>query len=300
MPDGHALGLVKYASYLLGTWRTESGMLWRFLRIIEPYQSSGGCYIFSTRDGRGLEYQETPEAQTYKGGIETRCADTGVTFAPPGGGDFLHYIDRDYAVWREGGALSVEGTLAARSTQWYNPWRDGGGGLAVTTKFRASGTVFDEQVDGFFAHEVHYFPPGRNFLDSPYGFGGREVHWGHMATAFDDGTSIDASLAYGPDGWGFALLFDETGRLHKSTDIKIEAEVRTNGYPERIRYRFLDQSWIWQIEPHGERAALGGVGIVGAEGILRREGDTRRPKAAMGTIDWWLDGRALKVTVEHV
>jgi hypothetical protein len=155
--------------------------------------------------------------------------------------------------------------------------------------------VFGEDADGFFAHETHYFPSGRNFFDSPYGWGGREIHWGHFATAFEDGSSVDASLAYGPDGWGFALLFDEQGRMHVSTAIEIEAEVRANGYPERIVYHFLDQVWEWRIEPNGERAATRTNGLVGAEGILRRPGDTRRVVAAQGTIDWWLDRRATPI-----
>lgn len=296
MPDGRALGLVKSASYLLGTWRTADGAMHRFLRGIQPYQSAAGCFLFSTRDANQLVRREAEEAKTYRGGIATRCDGARVSFAPPGGdGAFYHAIDNDHATWREGALLAVEGVRCAPATQWYNPWRDGGGALAVTTKFRARGEIFGEPADGFFAHEVHYFPQGRDFFDSPYGWGGREVHWGHMATAFEDGTSIDASLAFGPDGWGFAMIADETGALHVSTDVRIEAELRSSGYPERIYYKFLDQTWIWQIEPNGERAATRASGIVGAEGVLRRAGDTRKAIAAMGTIDWWLDGRGASV-----
>jgi len=292
MPDGRALGLVKSASYLLGTWRTADGEIHRLLRGIQPFQSAAGCYVFSTRGQQQLVRLESQEAETYRGGMATRCEGSRVTFAPPGGGDaFYHAIDGEAAIWREGDLLSATGVRAAPATQWYNPWRDGGGALCVTTKFRAKAEIFGEPADGFFAHEVHYFPRGRNFFDSPYGWGGREIHWGHMATAFEDGTSIDASLAYGTDGWGFAMLTDEHGDLSATTQINIEAELRPNGYPERIYYRFPDHTWIWQIEPKGERAATRGQGIIGAEGILRREGDTRRTIAAMGTIDWWIDGR---------
>lgn len=292
MPDGQALGLVKSASYLLGTWRTADGEIHRFLRGMQPYQSAAGCYVFSTRGKDQLVRQDAEEARTYRGGLATRCDGARVTFTPPGtDADFFHAIDDEAAIWREGDLLHATGLRSAPATQWYNPWRDGGGALCVTTKFRAKAEVFGEPADGFFAHEVHYFPRGRDFFDSPYGWGGREVHWGHMATAFEDGAVIDASLAYGPDGWGFAMLTDERGKVSTTTQITIEAELRASGYPERIHYHFLDQNWIWQIEPKGERAATRSQGIVGAEGILRREGDTRRAVAAMGTIDWWLDGR---------
>lgn len=291
MPDGRALGLVKSSSYLLGAWRTADGTLHRFLRGIKPYQSEAGCFVFSTRAGGQLERQEAEEELTWRGPVQTRCVGDEVVFAPPGGKGFLHVIGEEGAAWREDGLLDVRGVKSAPATQWYNPWRDGGGGLAVTTKFRASGTVLGEAAEGFFAHEVHYFPQGHDFFNSPYGWGGREVHWGHMATAFEDGTVIDASLACGPDGWGFAMVLDEEGRFHASTEIEVEAQVRPSGYPERIAYRFLGQTWVWEIAPNGERAATRSSGIVGAEGILRREGDTRRAVAAMGTIDWWLDGR---------
>lgn len=296
MPDGGALGLAKSASYLLGTWRTEDGEITRFLRGIQPFQSAGGCFVFSTKDAAHLARVETEEARTYKGGIRTRCEGEGVTFAPPGDAGFLHHITGKTARWEEPGLLRVEGTRCADATQWYNPWRDGGGALCVTTKFRAHGEVRGQPADGFFAHEVHYFPRGRDFFDSPYGFGGREVHWGHMATAFEDGQSIDASIAVGPDGWGFAMIQDESGSLHVSTDVTVEAKLRASGVPERIHYKFNDQHWIWQIELKGERAATRASGIIGAEGILRRAGDARKVVAAMGTIDWWLDGRAAAIS----
>jgi hypothetical protein len=291
MPDGQAQGLVKSSSHLLGTFRTADGAIHRFLRSIQPYHSTG-CFVFSNRGQHQLVRLSEKEETLYRGNVATRCDGTSVTFAPTGDAPFRHRFDGNNAAWTEGELLNAHGVRAAPATQWYNPWRDGGGGLAVTVNFRATATVSGEPAQGFFAHEVHYFPRGRDFMDSPYGWGGREVHWGHMATAFEDGSQISASLAFGPDGWGFALLFDEQGKLHASTDVAGEAELRSNGYPQRITYRFLGQTWVWEIEPAGERATTHASGIIGAEGVLRRIGDTRRVTAAMGTIDWWLDGRA--------
>ncbi|MFN8628600.1 MAG: hypothetical protein U0587_21855 [Candidatus Binatia bacterium] len=191
--------------------------------------------------------------------------------------------------------LSVSGAVVASPTQWFNPWRTGGGGYAVTMKFRAPGTVLGIPGDGFFAHEVHFFPNNRNFVNSPYGWGGREIHWGHMATAYRDGTMIDASLAVGADGWGFALLTDETGSLRVTTELEVRADVRPNGYPERILYRFMGEEWLWRIAPNGERANVESGGLLGAEGIFGRLGDERPVVAAMGTIDWWRDGRELGI-----
>jgi len=74
--------------------------------------------------------------------------------------------------------------------------------------------------------------------------------------------------------------------------------VRPNGYPERILYRFADQEWIWQIADRAERADIYDMpGIpLGAEGVLKRCGHDRKVVTAMGSIDWWRDGRERNIS----
>ena len=290
LPGATAMGLPKSASYLLGSWQTEDGESHRFLRGIGAYKTLPLFSIFSTRGTGKLARLPEEEARGYAGGLDTRIIDGAAHHAAPTGGPFSHIAGRSGASWREEGLLDVAGELIAVPTQWYNPWRVGGA-YAVTTKYRARGTVFGVKADGFFAHETHFMPAGLDFMNSPFGFGGREVHWGHMASAFEDGTTVDASLAIGADGWGFALLTDERGNRFETTKIEVRADVRPNGYPERILYCFLGQEWIWEIAPGGERPHLSPVAPIGAEGLFRRVGDTRAIVASMGTIDWWKDGR---------
>jgi hypothetical protein len=286
-------GLERAGSYLLGTWRTGDGEIHRFLRALGNFNAPIPCSVFSTKGEKRLARIPNEEASTYSGGIAVTSDADQVHFQPPGGGSaFRHSIGEAEAVWEEGDLLFVKGSLAAIPTQWFNPWRGGGGAYALTAKFRGTALIAGQPAEGFFAHETHFFPPGQNFMASPFGWGGREIHWGHMATAFDDGSVIDASLACGADGWGFAMLTDERGVFHSTTDVEVSADVRPNGYPERIVYRFLDQEWCWQIDPKGERADVQSNGMIGAEGTLTRLGETRRVVAAMGTIDWWCDGRA--------
>jgi hypothetical protein len=52
------------------------------------------------------------------------------------------------------------------------------------------------------------------------------------------------------------LLTHEYGRSWQSSHVDVDATVRPNGYPEQITYRFLDQTWIWDIADKGERADL--------------------------------------------
>lgn len=67
--------------------------------------------------------------------------------------------------------------------------------------------------------------------------------------------------------------------------------MRPSGYTTQITYRFLDQTWVWDIAAKGEHADLMPGGPLGAEGILRRVGENRTVVAAMGIIDWWNHGR---------
>jgi hypothetical protein len=295
LPGARPFGLTHAGSYLLGTWRTGDGEIHRFLRALGDYNAPVPCSVFSTKGGKRLARAPDDEAATYAGGVTTRLDGGQVVFRPVGRGGFRHSIGEEGAAWEEGALLSAKGSLIATPTQWYNPWRGGGGAYALTAKFRGKALIGGEAADGFFAHETHFFPPGLNFMNSPFGWGGREIHWGHMATAFEDGTVVDASLAFGADGWAFALLTDENGVFHSTTEVEYSADVRPNGYPERIVYRFLGQEWIWRIDPKGERADVQSNGMIGAEGVLKREGETRRVVAAMGTIDWWRDGRAAAV-----
>ncbi|HET6733512.1 hypothetical protein [Mycobacterium sp.] len=287
------MGLPKTAAYLIGTWHTADGDIHHFLREVAAYQSGAIISVFSNRGADLLEHKPDAEGQLYRGGISTSFTEGAVRYSSPGEDGFSFSTDVDSAAWSEAGLLDVSGSLIAEPTQWFNPWRNGEGGYAVTLKYRVQGTVFGQSADGFVAVEFHFFPPGRSFMDSPFGCGGREVHWGHMATAFADGTLIDASLAIGTDGWGFALLTDESGNRFATTQIDVRADVRPNGYPERILYRFLGQEWLWQIADRAERADVYDMpGIpLGAEGVLRRVGDNREVVTAMGSIDWWRDGR---------
>jgi hypothetical protein len=128
-------------------------------------------------------------------------------------------------------------------------------------------------------------------MQSPYGQG-REYCWQHVANEYDDGSIDHATFAAGADGWGFALVHESNGTVHSSTDVDVEATVRPNGYPESLTYRFLDQTWIWQIDPQGERPAIGSGLLIGADGTCRRAGDPLEVVLSMGNSDWWLDGRA--------
>lgn len=294
LPGAVAMGMPKSASFLLGTWQTEDGNSHRVLRGLEAYKTSPLFSVFSTRETGTLTHLKDVEVKAYRGGLDSRIIDGAAQYAPPAGGGFRHVASNKHGSWQEGDLLDVSGALIAVPTQWYNPWRSGGA-YAVTVKYRARGTIFGMKADGFFAHETHFMPSGLDFMNSPFGFGGREVHWGHMATAFEDGTTVDASLAIGADGWGFALLTDENGNRFATTEIEVRADVRPNGYPERILYGFLGQEWIWEIAPHGERPHLSIVGPLGAEGTFRRVGDKRRIIAYMGTIDWWKDGREFSI-----
>ena len=192
--------------------------------------------------------------------------------------------------WVDADLLDVAGDAVGPGVQWFNTWA-GGACLTVTAKYRTSGTFLGEPVQGFIGHEIHYFSPDANWIVSPYGQG-REFCWQHVANEYDDGSLVQASFAYGADGWGFAMLHDEAGAFHATTDVTAAATVRPNGFPETVNYRFLDQSWTWRIDPQGERPILMSGIPIGADGTCQRDGDSRAVRFSLGNSDWWTDDRA--------
>jgi hypothetical protein len=292
MPSSTYFGLQKAGSYLFGTWRDAAGNLRRAIRAVFN-DSSPVRHMFAAAPGGQLETVEIAEHQMWSGPISISQAGTSVSFRSSGSGtapSFAYEHRPDSCSWTDGDLLDVAGPAVGPGNQWFNTW-SGGACLAVTAKYRTSGTFLGLPVEGFVGHEIHYFPSGGNWIVSPYGRG-REFCWQHIANEYDDGTLVQASFAYGADGWGFAMVHDESGSFQSTTDVSATATVRPNGYPETVNYRFLDQSWTWRIDAQGERPILMPGILIGADGICQRDDDPRTVRFSLGNSDWWTDGRA--------
>lgn len=294
MPTTRYFGLAKVGSYLYGTWRDSDGNLLRALRGVTSAESTMRS-VFVAGPGSQLQRDEGAVDALWSGSTVIECDGERVCFRSVGADatpfEFVHRPDS--CSWTDGEVLSVSGTMLGPGIQWYNTWPEGAC-FSATGKYRSRGTVLGRRVEGFVGHEIHYFSPGSDWMDSPFGRG-REICWQQLANEYDDGTTIQATFAYGADGWGFAMLHDEQGTFYATTDVTAEATVRENGYPETIRYRFLDQSWTWRIDPQGERAMLFPGPMRGADGTCQRDGDDRAVRYSMGNSDWWTDGRADRI-----
>lgn len=291
---GHSYhGLEKVGSYLLGSWRDPDGNLRRAIRIVLE-DSSPIVHLFAAMPGGQLAGLIADQGRLWNGEIRIDRAGSSVMIDSVDHDDrserFAYRHDVDRCSWSDGDVLDVGGPLVGPALQWFNTWADGAC-LAVTAKYRTSGTWLGVPVEGFVAHEVHYFPVGANWIVSPYGEG-REFCWQHVANEYEDGTTVQGTFAFGADGWGFAMLHDEHGVLHATTDVEATATVRANGYPEEINYRFAGQSWTWRIDPQGERPLMMPGTPLGADGTCLRDGDQRRVRCSLGNSDWWTDGRA--------
>jgi hypothetical protein len=290
LPTSTYFGLPKAASYLYGTWRDEQGNLLRALRGI-GHNSSEFAFVFDAVPGGQL--QRDPEANSglFRGPIDIIRAADNVRFDAAESPELFSYQHRPSScVWKDSDILNVTGSQFAPAIQWFDSWPDGGC-FSATAKYRSQGQVLGREVQGFIGHEIHYMPPGVSWTDSPYGRG-REICWQQIANEYDDGSLEQATFAVGAGGWGFALIHDEEGVFHSSTDVTAEAEVRDNGYPARVTYRFDDQSWTWRLDVQGERAKTIPSAPLGADGTCTREQETRGVVLSMGNSDWWSDGRA--------
>jgi hypothetical protein len=292
LPGSSYFGLEKSASYLYGTWCDREGTLYRALRGVHAHDSSMRILFVAPPDGQ-LERNDPASDALWGGATEISHDGPRVSFrsVEPGSRTAFEFVHRaDGCSWTDGDAIAITGAALGPGVQWYNGW-PGGACFSATGKYRSRGTILGRDVEGFVGHEIHYFSPGADWMNSPYGRG-REICWQQVANEYADGTMIQATFAYGADGWGFAMLHDEAGTFFATTEVTAEATVRENGYPETIRYRFLDQSWTWRIGPQGERAMLSPGPMRGADGTCRRDGDDRPVRYSMGNSDWWTDGRA--------
>lgn len=291
LPSTSYLGLHKSGSFLYGTLRDGDGNLLRMLRGVQA-ETSTLCSLFVSEPGAQMQ-RHARSNQMWSGPTVIGPESDTVVFCSVGADDtalfrFVHTPGG--CTWDEAGALSVGGTAVGPAVQWLNTF-DGGACFSATAKYRVDGVFLGRPVHGFVGHEIHYFSPGFTWLTAPYGQG-REICWQQVANEYDDGTMIQATFAYGADGWGFAMLHDEHGQFTSTTRVRAEARVRPNGYPASLRYEFADQSWTWRIDPQGERPSIAGLALLGADGTCVRDGDAREVRYAMGNSDWWTDGRA--------
>ncbi|MBP1821638.1 hypothetical protein [Mycobacterium sp. OAE908] len=296
LPSTTYFGLQKSGSYLYGTVRDAEGNLLRMLRAVEPDRSTLRS-LFVAEPGTQLQRHSRSDEMCC-GPVSTVQDGDVVTLSvaeAKGLGGFRFVHGPDGCVWNESGVLALSGDVVGPAVQWFNTW-EGGGCFSVTAKYRVGGRFLGRPVQGFVGHEIHYFTPGFNWLTAPYGRG-REICWQQIANEYEDGTIVQATFAYGADGWGFAMLHDEHGSFTSTTEIRVEATVRPNGYPATVRYEFADQSWTWRIDPQGERPSFPGIAMLGADGTCVRGGDSREVRYAMGNSDWWTDGRAGHIIV---
>jgi hypothetical protein len=288
LPGSTIFGIPKAGSYLYGTWRDEEGCLFRALRAIGA-PLGDFAFLFSSVGDEHLTRLDRP---LFDGSSEVQRHGEMVRFAAPDDAElafsFLH--EPAGCVWREADVLQVDGWLLGPGLEWYHPWPEGGGCYTATIKYASEGTFGGRTVRGFVGHEIHYLPAGSDWYSSRYGLG-MEICWQQVANEYADGTFIHATFAYGTDGWGFAMIHDEDGTFHASTDVEVEAEIRPNGVPERITYTFPGDQWTWTIDELGERPAVGGSALIGADGTCRRVGDDRTIVRSLGNSDWWTDGR---------
>lgn len=287
MPSTTYFGLAKSGSHFYATLRDQHGNMRRVLRACDADQSMLS-WLFVAEPGRQLERLARSEDMWHGPISITRDGDT-PEFASRGTdpGQHFRFVHTSNGFgWDEAAILTLAGDSVGPAVQWFNTW-DSGACFAVTAKYRVSGMYLGETVEGFAGHEIHYFTPGFNWLNAPYGRG-REFCWQQIANEYDNGSMVQATFAYGAEGWGFAMVHDN-GNFVSSTDVQVEATVRPNGYPQTLRYEFAGQSWTWRIDPQGERPALAGIAMLGADGICTRDGDTRAVRYSMGNSDWWTD-----------
>lgn len=290
-------GLSLYMNTQYATFRDEDGVWYNIQRVIEG-ELCHSAFVYRAGDTEvmpeGGRSHEGMLRWTLNGG-EHLTEGAKIHYpGEPGGrnSEPLRLLQTaDSIVWEEGELMSLSGPLLA-GLQWYAPMGDVGM-LFTAHPHRVSGTFLDKKVEGFLFNDQIYHPPGVNFAASPF-FASVHVALVTGGTEYDDGTVEAFQIGLGRDRFAFALIVDQSGIVHQTTNITGVMDRDEQGFPSHITWDIDGAAWEWIADPAYPIRGLSGETLErdsgiptyrGSEGRVRRVGDTRKPVAWMGYVE---------------
>jgi hypothetical protein len=299
-------GLSLYMNTQYGTFRDATGTWYNAQRVVESELASGlGVY----RAGDTNMMPEAGRSHTgycgwrIEGGqhiIENHPAGVPLSGHNPDPGGWssepLRLVESsDHGVWHEGDILNLSGPLIA-GFQWYVPGPDGGT-YFTSHPHRASGTYLGEPVEGFFLHDQIYLPRGVNYPTSPFW---SSVHIALVSggTEYEDGTIEVFQIGLGKDRFAFALIANQDGVIHQTTNVSAVIDRDEKWFPTHIVWDVDGDQWEWIPDKVPELLGYSGElsaeaasipGYRASEGQVRRVGDTRHPVAWMAYVEAFSD-----------
>jgi hypothetical protein len=291
-------GLSLYMNTQWGTFRDDSGTWYNSQRVVEN-ECAAGMALYRSGD-TGL----MPESGRCHAGMcrwwiegDEHITQNFPAHVPtsghnpePGGfsSEPLRVVQSaNQGTWHEGEVMSVSGPVVA-AIQWYVPAGDGGM-LMTTQHHRVIGTILGKRVRGFYLNGQIYLRRGLTYAMSEY-FNRIEVTLVTGGTEYDDGTIEVFQLGLGRDGFAFAVIADQNGVVHQTTNVSGVMERHVSGDAAHVSYNIDGEAWEWICDNAPELHAYGQDEVNdesdipayrASEGRVRRVGDTREPFAWM-------------------
>lgn len=299
LPSHRYRDLVMDGTYLYGGFADESGNRVTLLRKVAGELSAG--LVLNVSDGTVLQSHPRGNDAMRGGTLRYAADDQSFHIRPSSvkgitGEPFAFSLEGRTATWTEGEIVQLQGeVVGGTGLQWHDPDLEGGGNLYVTHIVRASGTFLGNPVEGFFAFDQQYLPPGTVWRQTPY-FQRLEVAWFTHGVEYDDGTIEVGQICHGGDDWGFAILNNQDGPMLLTTDVTADltfsGEGGTREFPTQVDYLIDGEPWVWRAHHDGVMPAYAAdPHYRPADGQCSREDETRRVVASFGWIDCFNDGR---------
>ncbi len=192
----------------------------------------------------------------------------------------VHTADR--LEWDEGELMSVSGPLVGAATQWFTPGPDGGM-FFTGHPHRVSGTCLGKAVEGFAFNDQMYLPIGDHYGSSAFF---QKVHvafvmWG---TEYEDGTVEAGQIGLGHGKFAFAVFSNAHGPFVETTNVSATLERDDDGYPTYMLFDVAGEPWEWVSAEYSALRQFGPE-YRGAEGLMRRVGEQRKPRVWMGYME---------------
>jgi hypothetical protein len=295
-------GLSLYMDTQYGTFRDEDGTWYNAQRVVESELASGlgvcraGDSAMMAESGRSHAGYCNWRIEGDEHIIENQPAGVPLSGHNPEPGGWssepLRLVESaEHGVWHEGDVLSLSGPLIA-GFQWYVP-ADDGGTYFTCHPHRASGTYLGKRVEGFFLHDQIYLPRGVTYPSSPFW---SSVHIALVSggTEYEDGTIEVFQIGLGRDRFAFALIANQDGVIHQTTNVSAVMERDEVWYPTHISWDIDGDQWEWIPDEAPEILAYGAElfgeaaeipGYRASEGRVRKVGDTREPVAWMAYVE---------------
>jgi hypothetical protein len=141
--------------------------------------------------------------------------------------------------------------------------------------YEVEGNVLDRDVHGFIPLDQLWMH-GRVYVDDIFIGKQAEVVWYTWATT--DGSFEGGHFLVGHRRLGFAVVYDEAGRVSATTDVDAAVTLDSDGsWPARIELTAAGQEWEFLPDPRGRMVDLMPIPNPQIEGRWRRPGDTREP-----------------------